>query len=247
MSAYRTLVESTSGLLYYWPLKLNSGTAAKGGANATLTNSTSVAAGGGPLESPATDEGSTEFNGTTARGQATINLSAIATLTLEFWLWTSAFDLEDDLAFEYTANANSNNGFYIDPNTSGTEANGGGQFTAKWRMGEKNRVYRFARPSTSTWHLYSLTMIKNGALKAYIDGAEVTATAVTAEAQTGSYASSVLNMMSRNGAALFQKGKLNDVAIYEGELSKATVEGHYAARKEAEAGGGASKGLAMIL
>lgn len=241
MSAYKTKVEGTTGLLYYLPLKLNSGTAAVGGVNATLTSTTSGAAGQGPLESPATDEGTTLFNGTSGTGQTgELTLSA-TTISVEFWLYWTTNGTNDDFAMEGGANANNTTGFNFDWNNSTSgETAGAGTVSIKANYGGsgKDRRYTIVRPSAAAHH--HVVAVFTAATKpiVYIDGAAVTATnREVTNSQSGNFGKLKVTLMNRQGASLNGAGRLSDVAFYEGEISKANVEAHYAARKEAEGGG----------
>src|SRR6266540_3673456 len=110
------------------------------------------------------------YNGSTDGSFAAINLSATNTVTLSFWMkWTTNAN-DDDLAFEYTSNYNTNaGGFIADWNSSSA---GGGRFETG--MGKGDHTYwtdLFARPSAGTWHLIHLVFNRSGSTnKAYVDG-----------------------------------------------------------------------------
>lgn len=229
MSAYSEAVEVDSPI-HYWHMGEASGesTNSKGG------NSIAYAGGvvydqTGPLTSG--DEGAISFDGVNDAGSVTLNLSTYNTLTVEFWLKWDANGTNDDLAFEFTENVNTKaGGFMMDPNnsTGGAEAN---TVSVKWSGNEaKGRRYVFARPSAEAWHHYAIVIPINGALKAYIDGAETATTAKETSVQAGNFASDKFNVMCRNGASLFGAGDMCHLALYSGELSAARILAHYEAR-----------------
>src|SRR5205807_2748068 len=109
------------------------------------------------------------YNGSTDGSFAAVNLSATNIVTLSFWMkWTTNAN-DDDLAFEYTPNYNTNaGGFIADWNCSGF---GGGKLET--RMGKGDGTYwtdLFARPAAATWHLVHLVFNRSGPTnKAYVD------------------------------------------------------------------------------
>src|SRR5207302_5739056 len=136
-------------------------TGANGTNNANTSSKTAIGQIGSALS----------YNGSTDGSSAVINLSATNIVTLSFWMkWTTNAN-DDDLAFEYTPNYNSNaGGFIADWNASGL---GGGKFETG--MGKGGFTYwtdLFVRPSVATWHLIHLVYNRSGPTdKVYIDGA----------------------------------------------------------------------------
>ena len=141
-------------------------TGANGTNNATTSSKTATGEIGKALS----------YNGSTDGSFAAINLSATNIATLSFWMkWTTNAN-DDDLAFEYTPNYNSNaGGFLADWNSSGY---GGGKFEAG--MGKGNGTYwndLFTRPSAGAWHLVHLVFNRSGPTnKVYVDGSLQTLT-----------------------------------------------------------------------
>src|SRR5438105_3459457 len=131
------------------------------------------------------------YNGSTDGSSAAINLSATNIVTLSFWMkWTTNAN-DDDLAFEYTPNYNSNaGGFIADWNSSSF---GGGKF--EMGMGEGSGAYwtdLFTRPSVGTWHLIYLVYNRSGSIdKTFVDGALQTLT-------TGARSASALGNFSNS-------------------------------------------------
>ena len=144
-------------------------TGANGTNNATTSSKTATGEIGKALS----------YNGSTDGSFAAINLSATNIATLSFWMkWTTNAN-DDDLAFEYTPNYNSNaGGFIADWNSSGY---GGGKFEAG--MGKGNGTYwndLFTRPSAGAWHLVHLVFNRSGPTnKVYVDGSLQTLTTAT--------------------------------------------------------------------
>ena len=64
----------------------------------------------------------------------------------------------------------------------------------------------------------------------YVDGQPVAYTKRDSGTGAGNFANSTLYFMSRAGAGLFGAGDLDEVAIYDGALSAATIAAHYAGR-----------------
>jgi Domain of unknown function (DUF2341)/PQQ enzyme repeat len=154
------------------------------------------------------------YNGSTDGSFAAIDLSATNIVTLSFWMkWTSNAN-DDDLAFEYTPNYNTNaGGFIADWNASGF---GGGKFETGMGMG--NFTYwtdLSARPATGIWHLVHLVFNRSGPTnKVYVDGSLQTLTTgkQTASAM-GNFSSSSLYFMSRAASALNAAGTLDEVRL----------------------------------
>jgi hypothetical protein len=168
------------------------------------------------------------YNGSTDGSFATINLSATNIVTLSFWMkWTTNAN-DDDLAFEYTPNYNSNaGGFIADWNTSSL---GGGRFETG--MGKGGGTYWtdfFTRPSAGTWHLVHLVFNRSGSTdKAYVDGVSQTLTAGTRTAGSlGNFSNSSLYFMSRAANALNAAGMLDEVRLSTMERNASWVATEY--------------------
>lgn len=170
-----------------------------------------------------------QFNGTASSGSVALDLSDTNVVTLEFWLYWNAFANDDDIAFEFTADFNSGNGFLVDPNSSD------GSFSVA--MHETGAVYndsQFTRPSAAAWHHYVVVFNRaqaDTALKVipYVDGSTVSYTKSGSGAISANFASSTLYVMARNNASLFGAGRLDEVAIYKSALSSTRIAAHYTA------------------
>jgi len=168
------------------------------------------------------------YNGSTDGSFAAINLSATNIATLSFWMkWTSNAN-DDDLAFEYTPNYNTNaGGFIADWNASGF---GGGKFETG--MGKGNFTYwtdLFARPAAGTWHLVHLVFNRSGSTnKAYVDGSLQTLTTATHSASgMGNFSNSSLYFMSRAASSLNAAGTLDEVRLSTIERNPNWVAAEY--------------------
>ena len=186
-------------------------TGANGTNNATTSSKTATGEIGKALS----------YNGSTDGSFAAINLSATNIATLSFWMkWTTNAN-DDDLAFEYTPNYNSNaGGFLADWNYSGF---GGGKFEAG--MGKGNGTYwsdLFTRPSAGAWHLVHLVFNRSGPTnKVYLDGSLQTLTTATHTASSmGNFSNSSLYFMSRAASALNAAGTLDEVRVSTIERSR---------------------------
>ena len=168
------------------------------------------------------------YNGSTDGSFAAINLSATNIVTLSFWMkWTSNAN-DDDLAFEYTPNYNTNaGGFIADWNASGF---GGGKFETG--MGNGNFTYwtdLFARPAAATWHLVHLVFNRSGPTdKVYVDGSLQTLTTGARSASgMGNFSNSSLYFMSRAASALNAAGTLDEVRLSTVERNTSWVTTEY--------------------
>ena len=193
-------------------------TGANGTNNATTSSKTATGEIGKALS----------YNGSTDGSFAAINLSATNIATLSFWMkWTTNAN-DDDLAFEYTPNYNSNaGGFIADWNSS---SYGGGKFEAG--MGKGNFTYwtdLFTRPSTGTWHLVHLVFNRSGPTnKVYVDGSLQTLTTGTRSASSmGNFSNSSLYFMSRAASALNAAGTLDEVRVSTIERSASWTATEY--------------------
>lgn len=241
---YASTIEKTAGLLHYYPMGESSGTAIvdhKGSANGTYSGVTLGES--GPLSVEATT--APHFNGTSSSGSIPLNLSANKTLSVEFWLYNDAWADNDELAMEFTANFNSNpDGFILDINSSATA-----EVSVSMRdEGEYNHV-QYKRPTAAAWHHYVVIFDKTKSaseqIAAYVDGASVTLAPEQLTLLSQAFANSTLYLMSRAGSALFLKGKLGQLAIYEVALSSATVKAHFEAATVEVIGGSTSQGVAF--
>lgn len=209
-----------AGLVGYWSMD---GGTISGTSLADLSgngsNGTSV---GSPTLSVGRIGPALSFNGSTQAISAAINLSLTSIVSLSFWLNWTTFANNDALAFEYTNNFASKNGFIVDPNdSSGTSAfsfgfsQAGGSFWADM----------FARPSAGMVHHYVLIMDRSGPTNiAYVDGTPQTLTPQLHNAFTyGNFDNSSLYFMSRGVTSLFGAGLLDDVRIHTRALSPAEI------------------------
>ncbi|MET0558381.1 MAG: PKD domain-containing protein [Solirubrobacterales bacterium] len=229
--AYSSAVGATAGLTHYWRLGDPSG---KTFAD-VVGNSTAAITGGVTLGAPGALEFDSNpaagFDGASGAASAPVDLSGSSQLTVEFWLNWAAYANDDDLAMELTPNFNNNGGgFLVDPNA----AEQGGKFGVAIGRGEsRNNVY-FARPSAGTWHHYAFVFDTTAAgsqqIVPYVDGQPVPYEKTISGTGAGPFANSTLYLMSRAATALFGKGSLDEVALYNKALTPAQVNSHYLAR-----------------
>jgi YD repeat-containing protein len=230
--AYYGAVTQTPGVADYWRLGERSGPAF---ADSVGTNNAAIAGGvtlGTPGALGADPDTAATFDGGSGSASAPLDLSGTSAVTLEFWLKWTAYQNNDQLAFEYTPNFNANEGgFLVDPNAGEL----GGKFgVAIGREGSRNNAY-FARPSAGVWHHYALVL--NSAAPAseqvipYVDGQPVAYEKLNSGTGAGNFAKSTLYFMSRAGTALFGKGSLDEVSLYGRALSPAEIAAHYAANE----------------
>lgn len=97
-----------------------------------------------------------KYNGSTQYSSAAIDLSAQTRITVEFWLYWTAFATDDKLACETgPSNFSVSNGFYVDPDDStvsgGTMMSFGMGNGATW-------TDAIPRPTANAWHHYALDL-----------------------------------------------------------------------------------------
>ncbi len=228
---YSTAIGSTPGLIDYWRLGEKSGTTFAdivGPSPATLKGGVTLGV-PGPLEGD--PNAAAAFDGATGAASASVDLSATSQLTVEFWLNWAAYANDDDLALELTPNFNNTDGgFIVDPNAGEL----GGKFgVAIGRNGSRNNAY-FARPSAGAWHHYALVFDTQAPatqqILPYVDGKPVSFEKLNTGIGAGKFANSTLYFMSRNASALFGKGSLDEVALYNRALNAGEINSHYLAR-----------------
>jgi YD repeat-containing protein len=228
VSSYPDAIRNTAGLVGYWRLDDSAGPTladSAGSSPAAATGGVSFGVPGGVAGDPDT---AARFDGLTGSAAANLNLSGTNRVTVEFWLkWT--FSNNDHIAMEFTPNYHENEGgFLIDPNAPQE----GGKFAVGLgRNGSFNTAY-FARPSSGQWHHYAFVLDTSAPaaeeITPYVDGAPVPFTKPNSGSGAGNFANSTLYFMSRGGSSLFGAGDLDEVAVYAGALSAATVAEHYA-------------------
>lgn len=211
--------------LNYWQLGADGNPSAGAGAVA-LTGATAAVP--GPLLHD--DLGATSFDGVDDCGQVALDLSALTAVTIEYFLKWDTNAQDDDLVMEFTPNANTNNGgFYIDQNNSG----GAGTSQIKCQL-TANGVWRFSQPTAGVWHHYMVAFRRGQSAIVMMDGAPLSLTQEEDPAsQSGTFANSMLNLMSRNKVAIFGAGDLAHLAIYEGDATN-LAEAHFEAASAEE-------------
>jgi YD repeat-containing protein len=227
---YNNAVTGTSGLIDYWRLGEPSGTNLNdviGGHDATALNGVTLGTAGNLTLDPDT---AATFDGTNDAAQAAVNLSGSSKLTIEFWLKWTAYANDDRLALEYTSNFNNTSGgFLVNPDSSTS----GGQFeVAMGRSTTRNSVF-FARPSAGVWHHYAFVLnaaLLSPSITPYVDGKAVSFSKGTSGLGGNNFANSTLYFMSRGASSLFGKGSLDEVALYNQNLTATQIAQHFAAR-----------------
>lgn len=168
------------------------------------------------------------YNGSSDYSTMPVDLSHTDKATISFWLY---YDNTTDtqLDFEFTANGNVNNGFYIGHAISG-------QFRAT--VGKTGGVISGSkldtRPAASGWNHYSITMDRSvgagvsAVRKVYVNGVSVSITNVVTNDISGSnFADDTLYFMSRAGSSLHSSGDIDDVRIWDRLLTDAELRENY--------------------
>ncbi len=140
----------------------------------------------------------------------------------------NAYANNDSLAMELTPNYNNNaGGFIVDPNAEQF----GGTFAIGISEGETRNSIYIQRPSVGVWHHYAFVLDTTAAaeheITPYVDGQQVSFQQEGKGTGGGPFANSTLYLMSRDASSLFGSGYLQDLAIYGGDLSAATIEEHH--------------------
>ncbi|HUN79482.1 MAG TPA: PKD domain-containing protein [Solirubrobacteraceae bacterium] len=234
VSRYSDAVLATPSLLHYYPLNESVGPTiydSKGNANGTTGGATFGVPGavnGDPNTAVSFPGDGDPFEGVAGSyGEIPLNLSGQSAITVEFWLKWNAYGNNDALAMELTPNYNENTGgFIVDPDAGQY----GGTFAVGMGIGSTRNTVYFARPSAGAWHHYALVLNPSAPaateITPYVDGQPVSYQKETSG--TGAtFASSTLYLFSRDAKALFGSGSLDDLAIYGGELSQATIDEHF--------------------
>jgi PKD repeat protein len=235
VSSYSDAIKASPSLLHYYRMDEPKGPTihdSKGSAEGTTEGATfgvpgavnsdpdtaaSFAGDGDPLEGePGTF------------GAIPMDLSGQSSITVEFWLKWNAYGNDDALAMEFTPNYNNSaGGFLVDPDApefGGTFGVGIGN------GGARNNVF-FARPSVGVWHHYALVLdpTQSAATEVtpYVDGQLVSYQHEASGTGAGAFANSTLYLMSRDGSSLFGRGSLDELAVYSGDESAATVTEHF--------------------
>jgi PKD repeat protein len=232
--SYSSRVLNTAGLVHYWRMGEPSGATSladsAGSSTATLFGAPTLGVNGAIAGDSDT---AASFGGADA-ASANVDLSGTGQVTLEFWLKWNAYANDDSLAFELTPNFNSNQGgLLVDPNAP----EDGGKFAVAIGSGSSRNTVFFERPSAGQWHYYAFVL--NSAAPAaeeitpYVDGKAVAYDKTQSGTGAGNFANSTLYFMSRAASALYGKGSLDEVALYNRALSGTTISQHFGGNSQA--------------
>ncbi len=229
VSSYPDAVNDTPGLIHYWRMGEPSGPTfadSIGGANATAQGGPTFGVPGGVAADP---NPAARFDGVDDAARAPVDLSGLSKVTVEFWLYIDAYTNDDALALELTDNFNQNKGgFIIDPNAP----QAGGSFGVGIGSPDTRNNIFFTRPSAGQWHHYAFVLDSSAAaeqqITPFVDGLPVTYTKTASGTGSGAFANSTLNFMSRAGGSLFERGVLDELALYNRALTAAEVAEHEA-------------------
>ena len=220
---YGAVVAALSPIAY-WPMQETSGTTmtAATGNNGSYANGPTLAVAGPSAKIP----NAVSFDGSNDYASAAIDLSAVAEITVSFWMWLASYSNDDRMGLELSSTPDSVRSFSIDPNHYI-----GSGFCGVMAQGNSNwRAYRITRPSTSTWHHYAVRFSRTAQTVTFVvDGSVSSPTQSLSGTVSGNFVSSTLYFMSRGGASLFCAGRLAQVAVFSGLLSDASCGLLYAA------------------
>lgn len=167
------------------------------------------------------------FNGTSNYLQSASTLSSLASvsrLSIAFWHYGTYGSNNDEIIFEYGANAfGATNGLFalVGSPSGGTSATPWVYLNAPTH---DHSAALATSPSSSAWHHWLVnfdTTLAGGQLEVgvYVDGTvqSLTGTDGSDFSNDGAtFANDTLNLMSRNGSSLFCDGRLADLCIWSG-------------------------------
>lgn len=177
-----------------------------------------------------------KFDGTNdyANTASSIDLSGTAVITVEFWMKWQPYADDDDLAMEFSTNANlSSTGFYINPNSSGAS-----NFSIYLNGDVGGNSVQFTRPEDGVWHHYAIVMDKSQAgaseITPYVDGKAVSYTKSHTNNNTNNFGDNTLYFMSRAGSSLFGGGLMDEVKVFKYARTAAQIQSSYNSRSNPE-------------
>lgn len=207
--------------ILWWKLNEGSGTAIAGAASAGGDAGTTDAAWGTGKSGAGS---ALDFNGTThdSASNASIVFGA-SVLTVCFWVWLDTTSGARCLV-ESSINFNSNaRAFLIYIDT--------GELFAAIHGATLYRAHKITAPSTGAWHHIAVVLDNStvtGNVKIYLNGSLQSST-VTTNSKTGSgnFASYKVYAGARASASLFLDGRMDDLRIYNREVSAGDITSIY--------------------
>lgn len=162
-----------------------------------------------------------------------LNLGGITKLTVAWWMWVDSFTTNaDNLAFESSANFNSNPGAVFCDASPSTPDTGKVAIGPSKGDGISYNTVSIPQPSAAAWHHYVAVMdlgawatatAANCAVRSFsLDGVAQTLTAQTLIGLAPTdFGNLVWNLMSRNGSSLFLSGRMDGFRIWANRLLSA--------------------------
>ncbi len=165
------------------------------------------------------------FNGTSQRGSVAVDLSFTNRAAVSFWLWVDAFDNANRMAVEYTADWTTGNGFVVNPCHSGARFQYGmGHPTTPSVNAQNSRS--IDRPGVATWHhclfVWDRGLPASDKCSAYLNGKRELGTLETSAAVVSNFGAGNLNVACRNGSSSHLPGRMEDLALWAGNLPNAS-------------------------
>jgi hypothetical protein len=161
---------------------------------------------------------------------STVDLSTHAQIAVQMWLWWDAFDNNDSLAMEFSADHNAQtNAFIVNPEDSGFA-----HFVVGYHVVAGTYNTRgIEQPSPGGWHhvVFNIDRSQPGTgeiTSIFVDGvSKVLQTDAVADS-VGNFGNHTLYLMSRGCASLWGAGRIAEVAIWGGvNLSASQVASLY--------------------
>jgi hypothetical protein len=216
---------SNLGLVGYWPM--NEGTSTKAGDFSG--NRHTLVLGSSPAN-PTWINGirgkALQFDGSddNLSTDVPMNLSAVNTITLSFWMYWNTFANDDDIAIESSTDFNNNDAaIAIIPNNSGPPS-GFFQVSVHTSGGASYSSVNFTRPSAQAWHHYVITFDRNAGAQqvtaVYLDGVSQSLTQQdTNTTSTGGFGNFNWYFMARDLTTFNAAGRLDEMRLYSRTLS----------------------------
>jgi hypothetical protein len=174
---------------------------------------------------PATGPYALAFDGSNDATAIVLDLSTTSAVTVEMWLNWDAYADNDKIAFEFTANYNSNTtGFVFIPNSS--SAPGKAEIGIYGNVGYNTSD--FTRPTAGTFHHYAFVFNKGAAAASeaipYVDGTAISYSKRLQSENTNNFGLSYLYPMSRAQSSNFGAGKLGIMRVYNTALTAQQIK-----------------------
>lgn len=211
------VLSSQAGTIAYWQFESGNPSADASGGGHTLSLNNVAAATDVAADAPGA--GSAVFNGSSSFAQTTaaLDLSAVRTLTLEFFAKSTQTSL--GMICEHGPDiAGVAGAFYCDFNENGESFR-----VTQYSSSGFNLAYGAAPVRDGNWHHYAATLDNTGStvtFNLYVDG-DLLTSVTRAQGASAPGINDLLNIGSRNGALFFYNGLLDEMRLSDCVLNPA--------------------------